>query len=61
MTKFSIVIPIFNEGENIISTTSYGINFVSAIKKNNVYGVQFHPEKSQANGLKILKNFYERC
>ena len=49
------------EGENIISTTSYGINFVSAIKKNNVYGVQFHPEKSQANGLKILKNFYERC
>jgi len=49
------------KGENIISTTSYGINFVSAIKKNNVYGVQFHPEKSQANGLKILKNFYERC
>ena len=50
----------YNE-KNIISRTNYGINFVSAVKKNNVYGVQFHPEKSQSNGLKILKNFYERC
>jgi len=47
--------------KNIISKTNYGINFASAVKKNNVYGVQFHPEKSQSNGLKILKNFYERC
>ena len=47
--------------ENIISTTNYKTNFISAIQKNNLYGVQFHPEKSQENGLKILKNFNERC
>ena len=47
--------------ENVISETMYDINFVSSINKKNIYGVQFHPEKSQSNGLKILKNFYERC
>ena len=47
--------------ENVISETIYDLSFVSAINKDNIYGVQFHPEKSQLNGLKILKNFYERC
>ena len=47
--------------ENVISKTMYDLNFVSAINEKNIYGVQFHPEKSQLNGLKILKNFYERC
>ena len=37
--------------------TDYGYNFVSAIQKNNIYGTQFHPEKSQKEGLKIIKNF----
>jgi len=38
--------------------TEYGKNkFVSAVKKNNVYGVQFHPEKSHKVGMKILENF----
>jgi len=41
----------------VITTTDYGIKFVSGIAKDNVYGFQFHPEKSQALGLKILKNF----
>ena len=51
-----------NCDDEIISTiTEYEISFVSSIKKKNIYGVQFHPEKSQSNGLKILKNFYERC
>ena len=42
-----------------LTTTDYGINFVSGICKDNVYALQFHPEKSQALGLKILKNFVE--
>ena len=45
----------------IISKTYYEVNFVSSVNKGNIYGVQFHPEKSQENGLRLLKNFYERC
>lgn len=41
----------------ILTTTDYGIKFVSGIRKDNIYGFQFHPEKSQELGLKILKNF----
>lgn len=41
----------------VITTTDYGIDFVSGIRKDNIYAFQFHPEKSQALGLKVLKNF----
>jgi len=41
------------------SVTNYGIEFSSSISKENIFGVQFHPEKSQTTGLKILKNFTE--
>ena len=44
---------------NISSKVFYGENLVASIEKNNIYGVQFHPEKSQRNGLKLLKNFCE--
>ena len=44
---------------DILATTDYGINYVCAVQCENIYGVQFHPEKSQAVGLKILKNFLE--
>lgn len=37
--------------------TDYGITFTSAIARGNVFALQFHPEKSQKNGLKILENF----
>lgn len=42
-----------------IATTQYGVEYSSAIQKNNFYGVQFHPEKSSDTGEKILKNFLE--
>jgi len=44
----------------IATTTSYGIDFISSIWKDNIFAVQFHPEKSQALGLSILKRFGEQ-
>jgi len=41
----------------IAAKTNYGRDFVSAVSKGNIFGVQFHPEKSQRLGLKILENF----
>jgi len=41
----------------VVATTEYGQEFVSAVNKENVWGVQFHPEKSERLGLKILENF----
>ena len=43
----------------VAATCDYGVDFTSVVWQDNVYGVQFHPEKSQAVGLKILKNFIE--
>lgn len=43
----------------ILTTTEYGIEFASSIWRDNVYGFQFHPEKSQTIGLQMLKNFKE--
>ena len=40
-----------------IAKCDYGVNYSSALKKDNFYGVQFHPEKSSEAGEKILKNF----
>jgi glutamine amidotransferase len=49
---------VIPEDKSIIAaTTGYGIEFVSVIWKDNIYAVQFHPEKSQTLGLKILENF----
>lgn len=46
------------DDESVIATTTgYGIEFCSAIWKDNIVATQFHPEKSQAAGLRILKNF----
>lgn len=47
--------------EFILGETAYGLNFSSVVKKNNFYGVQFHPEKSGEIGLRLLNNFCELC
>ncbi|MAQ88919.1 MAG: imidazole glycerol phosphate synthase subunit HisH [Rhodopirellula sp.] len=45
----------------IASESTYGIKYVSAFCKDNIIGTQFHPEKSQKNGLRLLKNFTNYC
>jgi glutamine amidotransferase len=47
-----------DEGD-IAATTSYGVDYCSAVWHGNIFGVQFHPEKSGATGLMILRNFAE--
>lgn len=47
------------DDKDIIATTNYGIDFVSVFEKDNIIGIQFHPEKSHKFGMKILKNFGE--
>ncbi len=46
-----------SDKEDIAATTNYGIEFTCAVSRGNLYALQFHPEKSQDNGLKILSNF----
>jgi len=41
----------------VIGRTKYGYDFISAVQKENIYGIQPHPEKSHESGLKIIKNF----
>lgn len=47
-----------NQGD-VLATTNYGNTFSSAVNSENVYGIQFHPEKSHNNGIQLLKNFAE--
>jgi glutamine amidotransferase len=47
--------------EDILTTTPYTHDFVSSFEKENIIGVQFHPEKSHKFGMDLLKSFIGRC
>jgi glutamine amidotransferase len=50
---------ITEDSNDVLTTTSYGIRFASSVEHGMVFGVQYHPEKSQKIGLQVLKNFVE--
>lgn len=48
-----------SKNEELVAYANYGINVPAIVRKNNIYGIQFHPEKSSQVGLKILKAYRE--
>ena len=53
--------PASQDKESILALSEYGIEFAASLRKRRIYGVQFHPEKSGSAGLKLIKNWAERC
>jgi glutamine amidotransferase len=49
------------EADDLLGTAAYGARFACAAERDNVFGVQFHPEKSSAAGLRLLSNFAGIC
>ncbi|MHC4424086.1 MAG: imidazole glycerol phosphate synthase subunit HisH [Planctomycetota bacterium] len=49
------------DSEAKIAYTDYGFDMPAVVQKGNIYGTQFHPEKSGKTGLKVLQNFYKIC
>jgi glutamine amidotransferase len=47
--------------DDVVATCDYGGSVVAAVARRNVWATQFHPEKSGAAGLRILRNFVDRC
>lgn len=52
---------VCKDKKDILATTNYGYDFPSIIRKDNIFGAQFHPEKSHRFGMRLLKNFVELC
>jgi len=62
MVYFAHSYHVVPQDEMVVATkTDYGIEFVSAVAKDNLFGIQFHPEKSGSVGLRIIKNFGKLC
>jgi glutamine amidotransferase len=53
--------PVPADAQDILGTAEYGSQFVTAVQRGSFYGVQFHPEKSSAAGLRLLGNFARLC
>jgi glutamine amidotransferase len=51
--------PVCDNSENVLATATYGYEFTCALIHNNIFGTQFHPEKSHKYGMKLLKGFAE--
>jgi glutamine amidotransferase len=49
--------PVPQESDDILATTEYGVEFASVVGRGRIWGAQFHPEKSQEVGLRLLKNY----
>ena len=53
---------VCNNLEDVLATTHYGYDFTVAVSHENIFGVQFHPEKSHRFGMDLIKSFVElRC
>ncbi|HKR61987.1 MAG TPA: imidazole glycerol phosphate synthase subunit HisH, partial [Pyrinomonadaceae bacterium] len=48
-----------NDRSDLLNETEYSVSFPSAVERNNIFGVQYHPEKSHRTGVRVLKNFIE--
>ncbi|NOJ29233.1 MAG: imidazole glycerol phosphate synthase subunit HisH [Nitrososphaeraceae archaeon] len=55
------IVPKKKDTDIVVANTNYGIDIPVVIEKNNLFGTQFHPEKSGTIGAKIMKNFIEAC
>jgi imidazole glycerol-phosphate synthase subunit HisH len=53
--------PVPAREEDVLGTATYGASFVTAVQSGSFYGVQFHPEKSSAAGMRVLANFARIC
>ena len=53
--------PVPTDEHDVLATADYGLPFVTAVQRGSFYGVQFHPEKSSAAGLRLLANFARIC
>ncbi|HPC17375.1 MAG TPA: imidazole glycerol phosphate synthase subunit HisH [Candidatus Hydrogenedentes bacterium] len=52
---------VCRDENDVLARTDYAVPFVSAVERGNLFGTQFHPEKSHANGLCVVHNFVKRC
>jgi imidazole glycerol-phosphate synthase subunit HisH len=55
------LVPHAADPDDVLGTAEYGERFVTAVARENVFGVQFHPEKSSGAGLRLLASFSAAC